>query len=70
MVEGNWFPMSRGDRFGLVSIVILILVGFLLYYSQYVLYGMSLFGWFMGLMMFVAPILSLVGMSLDKEEKR
>lgn len=59
--------MSRGDRFGLVSIALLILVGFLLFYSQYMLYGMSLFGWFMGLMMFVAPILSLVGMSFDRE---
>jgi len=58
--------MSKGDRFGLISIFVLIVIGFALFYVSVSYLGMSAFGWFMGAMMFLAPLVSLWGMAMDK----
>lgn len=63
--QSNWFQMSKGDRFALIAILALIVLGFLLFRVPSSVLGMSVFGWFMGLMMFIAPLLSLAGMRMD-----
>lgn len=64
--QGNWFQMSKGDRFALLAILLLVAFGFVLFKFPSTILGISTFGWFMGLMMFIAPLLSLAGMCMDK----
>lgn len=66
--NGNWFEMSKSDFWCMVLILLSCLLPFALVKSQSALLGISTFGWIMGLLMFLAPVISLAGIAFEKRE--
>jgi hypothetical protein len=64
--ESQFFKLPNSDKLAL-SLIILYVVGtFLLINSSEKIAGIAIFGWLMGLLMFLAPIISLIAMQKDK----
>lgn len=66
--NGNWFEMSKSDFWSMVLILFLCLLPFALVKSQSAFLGISHFGWIMGLLMFLTPVISLAGIVFEKRE--
>ena len=66
--NGNWFEMPKSDFFCLVLILLFCIVPFALVKSQSSFLGVSNFGWIMGILMFLTPVISLAGMVFEKLE--
>jgi hypothetical protein len=70
MENGSQFFSLRGsDKLALVLLLLYTVVTFSLIQSDIKIAGVSIFGWLMGLMMFLAPIISLVAMASEKNNK-
>lgn len=69
MGDHGFFPLSRKHALVLLSYVVLAVIFFLPWARQHSVYGVSLFGWLMGLFMFVAPIVNLVVISRDEKTR-
>jgi hypothetical protein len=68
MENGSQFiKMSGADKLALVVIILYVLVTFSFIRSDVKIAGVALFGWLMGLLMFIAPIISLIAMRIDKK---
>lgn len=71
MENGSQFFSLRGsDKLALVLLLLYTVVTFFLIQSDMKIAGVAIFGWLMGLMMFVAPIISLVAMATEKQTKQ
>lgn len=67
MDNGSQFFSLRGsDKLALVLLVLYAVATFTFINSDVKIAGVALFGWLMGLMMFLAPIISLVAMATEK----
>lgn len=56
----DFFPLPRGDRWFILSILAFAVVAFLPWTHTIEVAGMALFGWMMAALMVVAPIVALV----------
>lgn len=63
----QFFRMPGQDKIALVLILVFSVLTFTLIGSPMKIAGISIFGWLMGVMMFLAPIFSLVAMRYDKD---
>jgi predicted exporter len=63
----QFFRMPGQDKIALGLIIVYTLLTFALIGSPAKIAGISVFGWLMGAMMFLAPIFSLVAMRYDKD---
>ncbi len=66
--ESNWFPMSNGDFYSLIIILTCCAMPFFFIRNSSSFLGLSIFGWIMGLLMFFAPVISLVGIAFDEKD--
>ena len=67
MDNGSQFFNLRGsDKLALVLLLLYVVVTFTVINSNEKIAGVAIFGWLMGLMMFLAPIISLVAMATEK----
>jgi hypothetical protein len=66
--SGNWFEMPKSDFWCMILILLFCLLPFGLVKSQSVFLGVSTFGWIMGLLMFLTPVISLAGIAFEKRE--
>lgn len=70
MENGSQFFSLRGsDKLALVLLLLYTVFTFSLIQSDIKFAGVAIFGWLMGLMMFLAPIISLVAMATEKNNK-
>ncbi|MGH7456143.1 MAG: hypothetical protein ACRENG_32615 [bacterium] len=56
----NFFPMPRGDRWFLLTIIIFSIVSFLPWTQKVHVAGMALFGWLMAALMILSPTIALI----------
>ncbi|MDI6706919.1 MAG: hypothetical protein QME73_11780 [Bacillota bacterium] len=63
--EKQFFEMSSGDKFTLVALLVYAVITFFFVQSGATISKMAVFGWLMGVFMFIAPIISLICMNLD-----
>ncbi|KYO68623.1 hypothetical protein [Thermovenabulum gondwanense] len=66
-MEKSFFPMPKGDKITLVILLLYVIITFFLIKSPVKIAGLSIFGWLMALLMFIAPLLHLY--FVLKEEK-
>ncbi len=66
--NGNWFDMPKSDLFCMVLILLFCVLPFALVKSPSSFLGISNFGWLMGLLMFLTPVISLAGIAVEKRE--
>jgi uncharacterized membrane protein YqjE len=60
MAEGvNFFPMTRTERFTLLSLILFAAASFAPTARSVEFAGMALFGWMMAALMVISPILTL-----------
>lgn len=65
----NWFSMKKTDFICFVALVILCVISFLPIRSTSLIYGIALFGWVQGLLMFAAPLVTLFFVLKSKSSK-
>jgi|GEM_PF-945937 len=63
----QFFWMPGQDKIALILILVYSVLTFTLIGSPMKIAGISIFGWLMGGMMFLAPIISLVAVRYDKD---
>lgn len=56
---GNWFKMHKYDFYCLITLIVLSVVSFVPFNSDTKIFGIALFGWLQGLLMFVTPTVTL-----------
>ncbi len=64
----DWFPMSNGDFYSLIVMLACCAIPFFFIKNPSFFLGLSTFGWVMGLLMFLAPVISLVGIAFDEKD--
>lgn len=55
----NFFPMSSGDRWFLLTIILFSIISFLPWMQEIQISGMALFGWLMAALMILSPAIAL-----------
>ncbi|NPV69556.1 MAG: hypothetical protein HPY55_02775 [Firmicutes bacterium] len=61
----DFFPMRKGDAWLLITFVVLAVVFFLPWSRTTTVNGMVVFGWGMGALMFIGPLLGLYNLSQE-----
>jgi len=61
----QFFKMQSGDKYTLIIIILYTIITFLFVSSSATFFKMAIFGWLMGLFMFIAPIVSLIFMKFE-----
>lgn len=56
----NFFPMPRGDRWFLLTIIAFSLISFFPWAQGIRVAGMALFGWLMAALMVLSPTIALI----------
>lgn len=56
----NFFPMPRGDRWFLLTIIAFSIISFLPDMQEIQISGMALFGWLMAALMLLSPAIALI----------
>ena len=65
----NFFPMPRGNRWYILTILVFAIVSFLPWSHRIEVAGMALFGWLMAALMVVAPVVALLRLR-DRPQNR
>ena len=68
-MKSSYFKMSSQDKFTLVFLLLYAVISFLFLKSQIKISGMVLFGWLMGALMFLAPIVGIINLNSEYREK-
>jgi hypothetical protein len=68
LMERQFFGMPLGDKIALIIILIYSVLTFFFVNSTIKISGVSIFGWLIGLLMFLAPIVHLLGMQFDEQK--
>jgi hypothetical protein len=66
-MEKQFYEMPIGDKIALVFMIGYAIATFLFVNSDIKIAGVSIFGWLMGMMMFITPIVHLLCMSLEEK---
>jgi hypothetical protein len=56
----SFFPMPRGDRWFLLTIIIFSIISFLPWTQKMHVAGMALLGWLMAALMILSPTIALI----------
>ena len=65
-MEKQFFEMPLGDKIALIFILVYSALTFFFVNSPIKIFGVSIFGWLIGWLMFLAPIVHLICMRFDK----
>jgi len=65
----NFFPIRRADIWYLAVLALLIVIAFLPQTRSVQVAGMSLFGWMMVGLMVIAPLVALVRLIIESDER-
>ena len=66
----SWFQMSKSNFLCLCILIFLCVFSFLPFNSSSQFYGVALFGWAQGMLMFIAPIITILLVILDNKSRR
>jgi len=56
----SWFKMQKSDFYCLIVLVILCIISFVPFNSDAKIFGIAIFGWLQGILMFVAPTITIL----------
>lgn len=65
----GWFPMKKNDFLCFIALILLCIFSFLPFSSKSLIHGIALFGWTQGVLMFAAPIVTLLFVLKSKNSK-
>ncbi len=66
----SWFRMSKSNFYCLIILILLCIVSFIPFSLDIKFWGIAVFGWTQGLLMFIAPIVTIIFVVSDKESRR
>lgn len=65
----GWFKMKKNDFICFIVLVLLCILSFLPFSSTSLAHGIAYFGWAQGILMFAAPIVTLLFVLKSKNSK-
>ncbi|MBI4474531.1 MAG: hypothetical protein HY646_17810 [Acidobacteria bacterium] len=65
----NFFPIRGGDAWYLAVLLAVVVISFLPQTRAVQVAGMSLFGWMMSGLMVIAPLVALVRLILERDDR-
>lgn len=65
----QFFKMSFGDKLTIIILLIYPIIAFLFFATDITIAGMSFFGWLIGFLMLLAPVVGFVGMYITESNK-
>ncbi|PIE66184.1 MAG: hypothetical protein CSA26_01620 [Desulfobacterales bacterium] len=65
----NWYKMKKYDFISFVVLIVLCVIAFIPFSWDTMVAGMALFGWVQGVLMLLAPAVTLFFISLEKSEE-
>ncbi len=64
-----WFSLGKYNHLCFLTLCVLCLISFLPFKAGFVISGMDLFGWAQGLLMLIAPVVTLFFVHMGRKEK-